>query len=148
MAEFLANNIQTIAPGEDAVFEQNIGCNRGNILFRPQTGQILLKGNTSNRFARYQVTFNGNIAIPTSGTIGPIAVGLTILGSVIPTSTAIVTPTVVDAYFNITSTAIIDIPAGCCMAVSVRNVSEGLTTAVTNPSINLQNANLVIIRVA
>ena len=57
MAEFLANDIQTIAPGADAIFEQSIGCNRGNILFRPQTGQISLRGNVNNpcaKFARYE----------------------------------------------------------------------------------------------
>lgn len=152
MAEFLYNDIQEIAPGSDAVFEQNIGCSRGNILFRPQTAQIMLRGNVNNqcsRFARYQVIFNGNIAVIEGGTPGPIAIALTIGGATIPTSRAIVTPTVADAYFNVTSTAIVDIPVGCCPNVSVRNVSTSTDPATTPaPTINMQNANLVITRVA
>lgn len=152
MAEFLNNDIQIIAPGADAIFEQNIGCNRGNILFRPQTSQISLRGNVNNpcaRFARYEATFNGNIAIPEGGTAGAIAISLTVGGSPIPTSKAIVTPTVADAYFNVTSTAIIDVPIGCCPSVSVRNVSESATPDTTPaPTINMQNANLVINRIA
>ena len=91
-------------------------------------------------YARYQVTFNGNIAIPTGETVSPISMAISISGEPILTSNAIVSPTVVDSYFNITSTAFITIPRGCCFNVGVENTS-------TIP-INLQNANLVITRVA
>lgn len=142
MAEYTYNSIQEIAVNGSAIFNTNIPCNRGNIYHRNESGIFILKANTSPNmcFARYQVVFNGNIAVPTGETVSPISMSLSLDGENILTSNAIVTPTVVDAYFNITSTAFIDIPRGCCFNLGVRNTS-------TIP-INLQNANLVIARVA
>lgn len=152
MAEFVYNPVQTILPGGDAIVNLSIGCNKGNILFRPETSQITLRGNVNNpcaKFARYQVTANGNIAVPTGGTAGPIAVALAIGTSTIPTSRAIVTPAAVEEYNNVTSTAIIDIPTGCCINVALRNVSESADPATTPaPTIELQNLNIVINRIA
>ena len=100
-------------------------------------------------FARYQVTFNGNIAIPEGGTVGPISISLAIDGEPIPTSRAIVTPAAAGDYFNVTSTAIITVPKGCCFNVSVENTSESATPATTPaPAINVQNANLTVSRIA
>lgn len=100
-------------------------------------------------FARYQITFNGNIAVPEGGEPGPIAVALAIDGEPILTSRAIVTPAAADEYFNVTSTAIITVPKGCCFNVSVENVSESEDPATTPaPVINVQNANLTVSRIA
>jgi hypothetical protein len=69
----------------------SIPCNKGNVI--PVAPGILnLKGNTSNRFARYEVTLQGNIQIPEGGTVTPIAVGITVNGVVVPDSVAIITP--------------------------------------------------------
>lgn len=81
-------------------------------------------------------------AVPVGGTVGPIAVALAIDGEPIQTSRAIVTPAAVDQYFNVTSTAIIMVPRGCCFNVAVENVSSGAT------AINVQNANLTVSRIA
>ena len=45
-----------------------------------------------------------------------------------------------DQYFNVTSTAFITVPTGCCFTLAVENTSAD--------AINVQNANLVITRVA
>lgn len=150
MAEFTYNPIQVIEPGQNAIFNTTIPCNKGYVYHRNESGIVILRGvvnNPNNCFARYQVTFNGNIAIPTDETVGPISISLAIDGEPILTSRAIVTPTVVDAYFNVTSTAFITVPKGCCFSVSVENTSIGVGTAAA-PSINMQNANLVVERVA
>lgn len=111
------------------------------------TGGIV--NNPTACFARYQVAFNGNIAIPEGGTAAPISVALAIDGEPILTSRAIVTPAAADEYFNVTSTAIITIPKGCCFNVSVENTSESATPATTPaPQINVQNANLTVTRIA
>lgn len=123
----------------------SIGCSRRNVYHRAGSGIVTLRGNTPNCFARYQVTFNGNIAVPEGGTVQPIAVGIAISGEPIPTSRAIVTPAAVDEYFNVTSTAIIDVPSGCCYNISVDNIAAGDDPAVP---INVQNSNLVISRIA
>lgn len=150
MAEFTYNPIQVVEPGQNVVLNTTIGCNRGYVLHRNESGIVILRGvvnNPTNCFARYQITFNGNIAVPEDGTVGPISVSLALDGEPILTSRAIVTPAAVDEYFNVTSTAFIDVPRGCCFTVAVENtsVSEGATPA---PAINVQNANLVVTRTA
>lgn len=150
MAEYLANAVQTVNLGEAAIFTASIPCNRGNVYHADETGIFILKGNTCNCFARYQVTFNGNIAIPTGGTVGPIAIAITENGEIRQTSRAISNPAAVEEYDNVTSTAIIDVPKGCCFNIAIRAVS-GITPPATGtpaPAILIQNANLVINRIA
>lgn len=150
MAEYLANAVQTVNLDSPAIFTASIPCNKGYIYHEDETGIFILRGITNNCFARYQVTFNGNIAIPTGGTVGPIAIALTVNGEPRPTSRAIFTPAAVDEYGNVTSTAIITVPRGCCFSLSLRAVS-GITppdTSTPAPAILLQNANLVINRIA
>lgn len=149
MAEYLENSVQVVALNQPAVFDSSIPCNRGNIYHESGTGVFILRGNTNNCFARYQVVFNGNIAIPTGGTVGAIAVALAVNGEERPTSRAIFTPAAVDQYGNVTSTAIITVPRGCCFSLSLRAVPASEDPAVTPaPVINLQNANLTITRIA
>ena len=150
MAEFLNNAVQAVSLNQAAVFNSSIPCNRGNVFHADGTGNFILRGNTPNCFARYQVVFNGNIALPEGGaTVGPIAVAISVNGETRLTSRAIVTPAAVEEYFNVTSTAIITVPRGCCFNVSLRNVPASEDPAVTPaPVINIQNANLIINRIA
>lgn len=151
MAEYVYNPIQLVQPNQPVILDASIPCNRGYVFHREGSGIVTLRGIVNNscaNFARYQVTFNGNIAVPTDGTVGPIAIALAIDGEPILTSRAVVTPAAVDEYFNVTSTAIITVPKGCCFNVSVENVSFGATAADTPTAINVQNANLVVSRIA
>ena len=150
MAEYLANAIQSVDLNTPILFTASIPCNRGNVIHEDETGIFILRGATNNCFARYQVTYNGNIALPEGGTVGPIAIAVAVNGEARPTSRAIYTPAAVETYGNVTSTAIITVPKGCCYSLSVRAVS-GLTddpTGTPAPTINVQNSNLVITRVA
>lgn len=151
MAEFVANPVQLVQPGQNVILNTAIACNKGYVLHRNESGIVTLRGIVNNPcgcFARYQCTFNGNIAVPTDGTVGPISVALAIDGEPVQTSKAIVTPTVADAYFNVTSTAIITVPKGCCFTIAVENTSEGATAADAATAINVQNANLTVSRIA
>lgn len=152
MAEFTYNPIQLVQPNQPVILNTSIGCNRGYVLHRNESGIVTLRGIVNNpcgAFARYQITFNANIAVPEGGTAGPISVALAIDGEPILTSRAIVTPTAADAYFNVTSTATITVPRGCCFNISVENTSESATPATTPaPAINVQNANLTVTRIA
>lgn len=151
MAEYVYNPIQLVQPNQPVILDASIPCNRGYVFHREGSGIVTLRGIVNNscaNFARYQVTFNGNIAVPTNGTVGSVAVALAIDGEPILTSRAVVTPAAVDEYFNVTSTAIITVPKGCCLNVSVENVSFGATAADTPTAINVQNANLVVSRIA
>ena len=149
MAEYLANAEQLISLNQPAIFTASIPCNRGFVYHEDETGIFILRGATPNCFARYQVTFNGNIAIPTGGAVTPIAIALTVNGEPRQTSRAIYTPAAVDEYGNVTSTAIITVPRGCCFTLSLRYVAADEDPATTpTPVIQMQNANLVINRVA
>ena len=149
MAEFTYNPIQVVQPNTPVVLNTAIGCPKGYVLHRSESGIVTLRGITNNCFARYEVTFNGNIAVPEGGTVGAISVAIAIDGEPVLTSRAIVTPAAVDNYFNVTSTAIVTVPKGCCVNVSVENTSESATPATTPaPAINVQNANLTITRIA
>lgn len=151
MAEYTYNPVQEVQPNQAVLLSDSIPCTKGYVYHRNESGIVTLRGivNCPNAcFARYQVTFNGNIAVPTDGTVGPISISLAISGEPILTSRAIVTPAAVDEYFNVTSTAIITVPKGCCFNVSVENTSEGATAADAPTAINVQNANLVVSRIA
>lgn len=150
MAEYLANPVQTVALNAPILFNASIPCNKGYIYHEDETGVFILRGITSNCFARYQVTFNGNIAIPEGGEVTPIAVALAVSGEPRLTSRAIFTPAAVDEYGNVTSTALITVPKGCCFSLSVEYVDATTDDATVTPTplIEVQNANLVINRVA
>lgn len=149
-AEYLANGVQEISLNAPAIFTASIPCTRGYVYHEDETGIFILRGITCGQcFATYQVTFNGNIAIPEGGTAGPIAVAITVNGEPRLTSRAIYTPAAAEDYGNVTSTAIIKVPRGCCFSLSVENVpATADPTATPAPVIELQNANLVVNRIA
>lgn len=138
--EFAKNEVQLVQPNQPITLNTIIGCNKGNVFHRNGSGIATLRGNTPNCFSRYQCTFNGNIAVAPDGTAEAISIALALDGEPLATSTAIVTPAAVGDYFNVTSTAIVTVPRGCCTNLSVENVST--------QAINVQNANLTVARIA
>ena len=150
-AEYLANAVQEVALNAPILFSASIPCTRGYIYHEDETGIFILRGITCNQcFATYQLTFNGNIALPEDATaITPIAIAITVNGEPRVTSRAIYTPAAIDEYGNVTSTAIIKVPKGCCFSIAVEHVAATTDPTVTPaPIINVQNANLVISRIA
>lgn len=146
MAEYSANALQTINPGETAVFtESPVPCNRGFVRHRDGTGNFLLSGWTprkscgcKSRSARYLVDFGANIAIPEGGTVGPISIAITIDGATLPASTMTVTPAAAEEFFNVSRAINADIWNGCCETLTVRNTSD--------QPILMQNANIILDR--
>jgi len=147
MAEYSANALQTVNPGETVIFtEAPVPCRRGLIRHRDDTGNFLLVGyvprqygcRCCNREANYLVDFGANIAIPTGGSVGAISVAITMDGATIPASTMIVTPAAVEEFFNISRAINAAVFNGCCESLSVRNTSD--------QPILVQNANIIISR--
>ena len=128
----------------------SIPCNKGNVV--PLVPGILnLNGNTPNRFARYNVTLQGNIQIPEGGAVTPIALGITLNGVVIPESVAIVTPAAAEDYWHVTTTASVTVPQGCCVTISGAYVdgTEDDPTTTPTPSIQVRReASLTVNRTA
>ena len=151
MAEYVSyQNPQLVAAGQNVLLVDTIPCNKGYVLHRNGSGILTLRGATNGcaRFARYQVTFNGNIAVPPDGTVGAIATALTVDGEQLQSSRAIVTPAAVEQYFNVTNTAIITVPAGCCNTIAVENVNAGVGEDIAQQSISVADGNLTVTRIA
>lgn len=151
--EYLWNDIQEVALYSPILFRSSIPCNRGLIIHEDETGNFILRGadtgNCCNRWTHYQVTFNGNIAIPEGGTVTPIAVALTVNGEPRYVSRAIFTPAAAEDFGNVTSTAIIKVPRCCCYSLGIEAVPATTDPTVSPaPIIEVQNANLTISRVA
>ena len=150
MAEYVENASQIVSLDGAILFDSSIPCTKGYVLHNDGTGIFILRGVTNNCFARYQVTFNGNITVPEGGAVTAIAVAITENGEARQTSKAIFQPQAVEEFGNVTSTAIITVPRGCCFNVAVRYVdatTDDPATAPT-PTITVANANLVITRIA
>lgn len=151
-AEYLANAVQAVDLNTPVIMNASIPCTRGYVYHEDGAGIFLLRGITNSQcYATYQVVFNGNIALPTEAdAVVPIAIAIAVNGEPRLTSRAIYTPAAVDEYGNVTSTAIIKVPRGCCFSMSIDAVS-GITADPTEtpaPVINVQNANLTIDRIA
>lgn len=140
MAEFVANAVQFVEQNQNILFTDVPVCGNNSIAHREGSGLITLRGITCQCRARFRVTFGGNIAIPAEGSVKPISVAIAINGEPVQSTNMIVTPAAVGEYFNVGSSVFIDIPAGCCSQISVKNTTTG--------SINVQNANLIVERVA
>lgn len=147
MAEYSANAVQTVAPGETVIFtEAPVPCRRGFVRHRDDTGNFLLSGYVPNNYrcgcgnnsANYLVDFGANIAIPTGGTPGAISVAIQIDGSTVSSSTMTVTPAAVEEFFNVSRAINAQIWRGCCETIAVKNVSD--------QPILVQNANIIITR--
>lgn len=140
MAEYIANALQLVNENQNVLFTDTVVCGNDSIVHREGSGLVTMRGITSQCRARFKVTFGANIAIPEGGTVEPISLAISINGEPIASTTMIVTPAAAEEFFNISSSIFIDIPAGCCSQVGVKNIST--------QAINVQNANLIVERVA
>lgn len=145
MAEFIYNDVQTVNQGASALLNDAIPCPKGYVLHRPGSGILTLRGIVNNpcgKFARYRVMFDANIAVPEGETPAEIQLALSIGGEIVPTSIAAATPTVADAYWNVSGFAIVNVPAGCCYTIAVENASA------TDIPASVRNLNVEVSRMA
>lgn len=142
MAEFSSIATQTVAVNGNVLFTDapTSVCNKGYISHRTGSGLINLKGATNTCKAKYRVEFNGNIAVPTGGTVGAISLAIAVDGEPLQSTRMIVTPAAVQNLQNISSQAYIDVPCGCCSTVAIQNTST--------QAIEVQNSNLIVTRQA
>ena len=147
-AEYLAQE-QTVLLDSPVLFDASTPCRKGNVYHQDGSGVFILKGRTPNCFATYTVEFTGNIAVPTGGTAGPIAIAIAVNGEQRPGSRSIVTPAAVDEYGNVDAVATIDVPKGCCFTMTARYVNGNVDAAATPaPAISVVDGKLDINRTA
>jgi hypothetical protein len=140
MAEYTNSNIVEVAAGQNVPLTETSVNSKHCIVHREGAGIVTLRGLTNQCKARFRVTFGGNIAIPTGGTVEAITAALAINGEPLTSATATVTPAAVENYFNIFVSAIVEVPRGCCLTVAMENTST--------QAINFANSNLTVDRVS
>ena len=138
--EITANALQTVNENQNVLFTDSVICGSCSIMHRGGSGLVSVKGVTDQCRARFKATFGGNIAIPTTGTVGAISLALSLDGEPIGTTTMTVTPAAVEEFWNVFSAIFIEVPRGCCATLGVSNISD--------QPIDIQNANLIVERVA
>jgi hypothetical protein len=151
MAEYLTRDeVVSAALNTPIPFIDSIPCTRGYIFHQNGTGIFVLRGITNNCFARYEVVFTGNIAIPEGGAVTPIATAVVVSGEQREGSRSIVTPAAVDEYGNVVSRATVDVPRGCCFTVSIEPVNGTVNDPATTPTplINIIDGSVSIRRTA
>lgn len=138
--ELTANALQAVEANQNILFTDTAIAGSCSILHRSGSGLVTLRGITSQCRARFRVTFGGNVGLPTGGTLGPVSLAIAINGEPVATTTMISTPAALEELNNVFSSIFLDVPAGCCSQISVKNI--------TNQSIDVKNANLIVERVA
>lgn len=138
--EIIANALQAVPANQNVYFTDTVVCGNCSMTHRDDSSLVTLRGLTNQCRARFRISFGSNIAIPTGGTVGPISLAIAIDGEPVRATTMTVTPAAVGEFFNVYASVFVDVPRGCCVTVSVRNI--------TAADIDVQNANLIIERVA
>jgi hypothetical protein len=145
-AEYSANAVQTVNPGESVIFTNAPApCDKGFVRHRSDSGSFMLAGRVKRyscgcmpASANYLVDFGANIAIPEGGTVGPISLAIYLGGATVPTTQMIVTPGAVNEFENVSDATIVPVWRGCCESLTVRNTSD--------QAILVQNANIIFTR--
>ena len=138
--EIIANALQTVPANQNVYFTDTVICGGCSVTHRDDSGLITLRGMTNQCRARYKVSFGANIGLPADGAAGPISLAIAIDGEPVRATTMTVTPAAVEEFFNVFSAIYIDVPRGCCVTVSVQNISE--------VDVDVINANLIVDRTA
>ena len=140
LAEYTGIYVQQVAAGQNVLFtETPVSSGSSALIHRDGSGIITLRGQTNQCRALFKVVYGGNITIPTGGTVGPISIAIAVEGEALGSATATVTPAAVGDEFNVFAAALVSVPRGCCVTVSVRNINT--------QTIEVQNANLIVERV-
>nr|DAD70456.1 MAG TPA: hypothetical protein [Siphoviridae sp. ctnhN1]DAJ18799.1 MAG TPA: hypothetical protein [Siphoviridae sp. ctoof1]DAV35572.1 MAG TPA: hypothetical protein [Bacteriophage sp.] len=140
MAEFSNPIIALVSAGQNVPLTETAVNSKPCIVHRAGAGLVTLRGLTNQCRALYKISYGGNIAIPTGGTVEAITAALAVNGEALNSATATVTPAAVENYFNVYVSAQVSVPKGCCVTVAMKNTSA--------QAVNFANSNLTVERIA
>ena len=150
MAKYITSTDQNVALNNTIPFDiESIQCNRGCVI--PLAPGVLTLRSGANNQARYNVTLQANVSIPTGGAVSPLALAITLNGITLADSVAIVDPVAVGDVWHINTSTQITVPSGCCVSVSAAYVdgTEDDAAVTPTPSVSVRrNASLTVTRVA
>lgn len=139
MAEFTSVAAQTVAQNSNIIWTETPVPGNCSIIHREGSGLITLRALPNGQCrSRFRVTFGANLAAVTAASAVSLAIAIS--GEPVASTTMTVTPAAVGEYFNVSSSVYLDIPTNCCSQISVENISA--------QSVSVQNANLIVERVA
>lgn len=138
--EITANALQTVEVNQNVLFTDTVVRGNCSTVHRDGSGLVTLRGLTNQCRARFKVSFGANVALSTGSAVVPVILAIAINGEQVASTTMISTPAAVEEFNNVFSAIFIDVPAGCCYTISVKNLSED--------AIDVENANLIVERVA
>lgn len=142
-AEYSYPLTQTVAEDENILFlDGDRACTKGLITHRSGAGIFRLKGTGCKTI--YRVTVNANIAVAPAadgGVLGPISIALQEDGETLQNAVGSAVPAAIGDFYNVSFSTFIVINCGCCVSISVENISDGT-------AIDVRNANIIIDRVA
>ena len=124
--EITANALQTVELNQNVQFTDTAVCGSCSIMHRSGSGLVTLRGLTNQCRARFKAFFSGNIAIPADGTVEAISLAIAINGEAIASTTMIQTPAAGEEFANVASAVYIDVPANCCVTISVETLAHKL----------------------
>ena len=127
---------QTVPYRQAALLNDAIPCNRHYVLHQNGTANLTLLGVVNNpcaMFTRYRVDFEGNIAVPTGGTIGEISVAVAVNGTPISYTIASVVPAAVQNYSHVSGFGFVDVIRGGSPDITILN------TSATEDAIDIRN---------
>lgn len=133
---------QIVAEDENVLFlDGDRACRKGYVTHRSGSGIFRLKGASNVCKTIYRIQFNANIAVSEGGTVGEISLALQEDGETVGNAVGSAVPAAVGDFFSVSFSTFIVIPRGCCVTISVENISDGT-------AIDVRNANIIIDRVA
>lgn len=146
MSQYVYVEDQEVAYNSGVLLNDSIPCRKGLVLHQNGSANLTVRGIVNNpcrnAFARYRVFFSGNIAVPTGGTVGEISLSVAVNGEPVAYSLSAVTPTVVDAFFNVSGSAYVDVLPYGSPTVTIRN------TSATEAAITTRNMSVQVERIA
>ena len=138
--ELFANDTQTIESDEAVAYTTALSSGSQSILWRVGSSIVTLRGLGPQLRSRFRVSYHLNVALSAGAEINPIEVAIRVNGEALAPSRAVSTPAAVSEFNSVGATTLIDVPAGCCVSVSLANIGES--------SIDTENVDLIVERVA
>ena len=138
--ELITSGIQTVEANQSVTFQSAVSANSQSILWRAGSSIITLRGIGPQLRSRFRVSYHANVALSSGAEVAPIEVAIRVSGEALAPSRAVSTPAAVGDFNSIGATTLIDVPAGCCVPITLANIGTSST--------DFENVDVIVERVA
>ena len=138
--ELFANDTQTVEANDAVAYTTALSSGSQSILWRSGSSIITLRGLGPQLRSRFRVSYHANVALSTGADVAPIEVAIRVSGEALAPSRTVSTPAAVQEFNSIGATTLIDVPAGCCVPITLANIGTSST--------DFENVDVIVERVA